>query len=416
MMSTKGIQSNQGYPLFDFRVFLFLFFWGIVTFGYNTTGSVSTGISIAGVGVAGAESGIQEANGLAETATAVFSDDFNDSSFTAANWVQLGDAAWNTVALDNTNYGYQNFTGRTGKNDPVPEGVSFANSATSYKIAGLKIKARFRIDTSETTWHHAGIILSADENLTVGYSAGIEFDLEGPEFEFQMELGARSGEFNETASPIAVDIPEPSLNTFYILEVTIDSDETMSVLLYGASSDVILGSISGIKPILPIHSGKVGIMTGSAATFDSFSLEGSESIQIGKDPGTSDESKPPSSEIDLILNITATDTSGNVIDPATIAQEWLFIAPTIGGVNLGLILLTDNGLQDYDDVSAIDPSLSSATLTFDHTTGDTISLGVYSLEDDLGMVSDDWLMYGYAYTLTDINDVVIENVVTLNIQ
>ena len=123
----------------------------------------------------------------------------------------------------------------------------------------------------------------------------------------------------------------------------------------------------------------------------------------------------PTQKIDLLLNITAVDADGNKIDPASIAHEWLFIAPTIGGKNLGILLYTKDGLKDIETVNTNDPSLISATFDFDHTS-ETFSFGVFSLKNDLGMISGDVLMYGYAYALTDNSEVVIENVVTFNIQ
>jgi len=140
-----------------------------------------------------------------------------------------------------------------------------------------------------------------------------------------------------------------------------------------------------------------------------------EPTPIGTDPGTSDKIASSSEQFELLLNITAKDVNDNIIDPATIAHEWLFVALFIGGKDLGLHLYTNNGFKDIETVKINDPSYLSVTYDFDHT-GDTFSFGKYSLKIDLGMIPGDWLMYGYCYTLTDITGVTIPNVVTLNIQ
>ncbi len=122
---------------------------------------------------------------------------------------------------------------------------------------------------------------------------------------------------------------------------------------------------------------------------------------------------PGSDPIELLLDITAKDAAGNPINPTTIAHEWLFIAFFIGGKDLGIYLFTDTGFKNIEQVQKSDPSFLSATYKFDHTK-DMFSLGKVSLQNDLGMIPGDWIMYGYCYTFTDVNNVVIPNVVTLN--
>lgn len=122
------------------------------------------------------------------------------------------------------------------------------------------------------------------------------------------------------------------------------------------------------------------------------------------------------SKIDLMLNIAAVDDNGNNIDPETIAHEWLYIAATIRGVDLGIFFYTKDGLKNLETVLVEDPSFISATYDFDHSASDTFSFGKISLKNDLGMVSGDVLIYGYCYTLTDVSEIRVENIVTLNVQ
>lgn len=104
-----------------------------------------------------------------------------------------------------------------------------------------------------------------------------------------------------------------------------------------------------------------------------------------------------------------------IIDPETIAHEWIFVDLIIGGNNLGTFLYTDDGFRDFETVLNNDPSLISASYDLDHTSNNTFSFGVFSLENDLGTIHGDVLTYGYAYTLADIDNAVIENLTTLNI-
>ena len=193
--------------------------------------------------------------------------------------------------------------------------------------------------------------------------------------------------------------------------INIEEGLTETVIISGgtspysaASEDTNVATVSLIGNELII----TGVSTGTTAI-----VVGDSGVVAGA--VTVDVIVTPSTKIELLLNITAKETNGNPIDLETIAYEWLLIAPTIGGYEYGILLYTNDGIKDYETVSINDPSFTSATYDFDHSK-DTFSFGKYSLENDLGMMSGDWLMYGYAYTLTDISEVVIENVVTLNIQ
>ncbi len=92
--------------------------------------------------------------------------------------------------------------------------------------------------------------------------------------------------------PLAVaPISFLSLDTFYTLEVIVDSDETMNVYLYDDYPASIIASITGETPTLPAHAGVVGVACQPQATFNDFSVNGT------RDPS----SVPTASEWGMLL-------------------------------------------------------------------------------------------------------------------
>ena len=213
--------------------------------------------------------------GAAEAAN--FSDNFNSPTFTNTNWIQLSPPLWDFVLLQGTDYGYHNATGRISHDDTQPDGVSIAENGSAYLNAGLNITTTFRLDKSSiTNWHHAGVFFGlndSDPNNPIGYSVGLEIDQENSGNEFQLEMDALGAEIIPGQDhPVEVDVAI-TWDTFYTLQVIIGEDQKMNAYLYNDSS-ILLGSIEDIAPVLPITGGKVGIKTGSEATFESFEMTG----------------------------------------------------------------------------------------------------------------------------------------------
>ena len=63
----------------------------------------------------------------------------------------------------------------------------------------------------------------------------------------------------------------------------------------------------------------------------------------------------------------------------------------------------------------VNSTSSLASLAYDHGASTTYSLGNFSMAD-LGLSSGDSLIYGYAYAAGSVFNLVVENMVTLQVQ
>ena len=128
---------------------------------------------------------------------------------------------------------------------------------------------------------------------------------------------------------------------------------------------------------------------------------------VGMEPGAVSADVPADSPVTLFINLT--NSRGD--DPADTSQEWFVFTGSRAGVKLPLYVLTGDGL--IVDISTV-TDFSTMTYDFDHASA-RASIATLSMAA-LGLIPGDVLIYGYAYTKTDVSQAVIENVVTLKIQ
>jgi hypothetical protein len=165
------------------------------------------------------------------------------------------------------------------------------------------------------------------------------------------------------------------------------SENTLTVTCLSAGSTEITISDSASPP----HTTRVSVVVTSGTP-------------VGMEPGAVSEDVPADSPVTLFINVT--NSRGD--DPTDISQEWFVFTGIHGGVNLPLYVLTGDG--QIVNISTV-TDFSTMTYDFDHAS-DSASIATLSMAA-LGLIPGDVLMYGYAYTKTDVSQAVIENVVTL---
>jgi hypothetical protein len=106
----------------------------------------------------------------------------------------------------------------------------------------------------------------------------------------------------------------------------------------------------------------------------------------------------------LSLMVNVTNATG-----ATPTYEWIWVMMVIQGNQTPIYALTGAGWQ------MLTPTSSLSSLAYDHGASTTYNLGNFSMAD-LGFSSGDSLIYGYAYTTGSVSDMIVENMVTLQVQ
>jgi hypothetical protein len=112
----------------------------------------------------------------------------------------------------------------------------------------------------------------------------------------------------------------------------------------------------------------------------------------------------------LALLVNISNTKG--LAPEEITQEWFLFTAIRDGVQLPVFLLTSSG-RVVDIATVAD--FSKATFDYDHQSGDTAWIATASMAD-LGLGAGDTLLYAYGCTPTDVNHVIVENIVSLKVQ
>ena len=121
--------------------------------------------------------------------------------------------------------------------------------------------------------------------------------------------------------------------------------------------------------------------------------------QVGASAGIHNISVSASQALSLLVNVT--NSAG-----VTPTYEWIW---AMMGSSGDVYALTGAGWQMLTATS----SLSS--LAYDHGASTTYSIGNFSMAD-LGLSSGDSLIYGYAYATGSVFNLVVENMVTLQVQ
>ena len=119
--------------------------------------------------------------------------------------------------------------------------------------------------------------------------------------------------------------------------------------------------------------------------------------------------------VDISLDITAKDITGDIIEPSLIQNEWLYVELVVKGKSTGILLFTDDGFKKLENVLNYDPSLVNASIKIDHSKS-FHSFGIFKVGEDLGMIPGDKITYGYAYSFSDFKKIVIENQVILTVK
>jgi len=216
---------------------------------------------------------------------AVFSDNFDDSTFTNANWsiMNLGadpSPVWNFVTISGSNFGYHTNTFSRSQEDTIPPTVNLANNGQIYETSNLSIQALIRIDNSgpySGTCGVAGFYLSPAGNSQNGHGIFFQVDYEGS-IEINLQFIERlSGSTNYSAT---IDLTgEIDYNIWYQLTVMIDALGFYNIYLDEVSSSDRLVNVENFEPSLKFSSGSVAIYSESETTFDNFVLTGNPQPQ-----------------------------------------------------------------------------------------------------------------------------------------
>jgi hypothetical protein len=206
---------------------------------------------------------------IAVTADAAFVDDFDNPTFTGANWSVVL-PTWDFTTLDGPDKGYHGDNNVEGN----PGALSFANNQQYYDQANLTVETQLRVDSIGNLNAAVGLIfISGDifQNDHSEYTVLIDLDI--------LELNAWNW---STDSPTGtyklggVMINELTLDAWYNLTVFTDSEGDISVSLYDANTQALLGSLGGMNLITPIDSVMIGAVAVDGGTFNNFSIAGSE--------------------------------------------------------------------------------------------------------------------------------------------
>lgn len=110
----------------------------------------------------------------------------------------------------------------------------------------------------------------------------------------------------------------------------------------------------------------------------------------------------------LVLDLNITNNHGDAV--SEIKAEWLVLTGTMGGAQLPMFVIT-SGRQIFDIRTLSD--FNAVTYSFNHNS-DVATLVTLTMRS-LGLKAGDTFIYGYAYTTSDLSGVVLDNVVTLNV-
>jgi len=188
---------------------------------------------------------------------------------------------------------------------------------------------------------------------------------------------------------------------------------TVDVATLSAGGDIVVTGTAVGSAIITV--------TDSAATPQSVTVSVTvfTATEIGASPGAVSATVTAVESFQLLINITHDDE----VAFADIAQEWLFFTASVGDppVDIGYWLYPTSGEIVNLDGLATAEDIAGATFSFDHDAGDTHTILTANLADLLGLVAGNYLIYGYAYSTTEItpdtiDTVVVENSVTINIQ
>jgi len=125
-------------------------------------------------------------------------------------------------------------------------------------------------------------------------------------------------------------------------------------------------------------------------------------VTVGDAPGIHDSYVSASQTLSLMVNVT--NAAGE-----TPIYEWIWFMMIINGNPTPVYALTGSGWQEITNV----PDL--VNLTYAHGATTILHLGDISMAE-LGMGSGDSLIYGYAYSMGSVFELVVENMVTLKVE
>jgi hypothetical protein len=128
---------------------------------------------------------------------------------------------------------------------------------------------------------------------------------------------------------------------------------------------------------------------------------------VGDAPGRTSYDVRAQEQLGVDLNIT--NGRGDAL--SAIKAEWLVFTGTVGGGQLPIFVLTSGGqilnVSQVRDFNAV---------TYGYNHGPDVARIVTLAPGSLGMGPGDTLMYGYAYTTSDVSRFVLDNTVTLNVK
>jgi|GEM_PF-3452045 len=216
---------------------------------------------------------------LAVPASANFSDNFDNTSFTNSNWSVFDHGytpspVWDFVTISGLNLGYHADTFSRSQEDSIDPTVNLANNGQLYSTQNLSVQTLFRLDNTGTyngTAGAGGFYIAS--NINNGYYIGVQVDYEGPAIEFDLQFDERiSGSGNNL---LTVDLDgQIDYNIFYSLTVASNSQGYFAIDLDEVGTSTNLISLSNIEPMFKLSSGAVGLVSESETTFDNFSLTG----------------------------------------------------------------------------------------------------------------------------------------------
>ncbi len=206
-----------------------------------------------------------------DTNADTFSDNFDDSSWTDVHW-DVYMQSWNNVTISGSDLGYQGI-------DVAAFALSQADNSALYSNANLTVRVDLRVDNvsgNQSNENGANLLFSLDTGPGINYLYGARVQIDyhdvTPEFTLDLEaIGTGGGDLGR------VTFGSLSLGTWYTLLIQTDSNETINVYLYDDyPSSPPIGSITGVSPPLPIHSGKVAIACAGQVTFNNFYVNGTK--------------------------------------------------------------------------------------------------------------------------------------------
>jgi uncharacterized membrane protein len=212
-------------------------------------------------------------------------------------------------------------------------------------------------------------------------------------------------------SPTSVSVAEGSTTTATIsggLASYSATSDTTSVATVSVSGSTV--TVTGVAAGTAVITITDSASPANTVTLDVTVTAGVPTVDIGTAAGVNSVTAAADDQLNLILNITNTQTT----DYTLLTEEWLWFSGTIGGTNIGIwVWPTSGALTNVDDllsdIAGNIGQFSLLTYDFDHSADTVTLISGTTLSSLLGMSSGDSLVYGYAYSLSNILGIVLQN-------